>query len=153
MNGDWTATKSRDFNLDNNYGRSAVEILPRSAMGEEAPLVPPPSSNQGEFTKEAAEALVGSGLLVEADQHRAFYDVKSINKLLNSILGMLSAILNSLFEYFINTIEAVVAQAKKSGRSESELQGEARPINFNFLFGMNRSKEGAVLRTYELYDS
>ena len=28
---------------------------------------------------------------------------------------MLAAVLNSLFEYFINTIEAVLAQAKKSG--------------------------------------
>ena len=60
-------------------------------------------------------ALVGSGLLVEAAQDKAFYDVESMNKFLNSIIGMLAAILNSLFEYFTNMIEAVVAQAKKSG--------------------------------------
>ena len=74
-----------------------------------------------------------------------------MNKFLNSILGMLAAILNSLFKYFTNTIEVVVAQAKKSGRSESEFQGEARPIIFNFLLGTNWYKEGAGLRTYELY--
>ena len=59
--------------------------------------------------KDVAEALV------EATQDRAFNDVKSMNKFLNSILGMPAAILNALFEYFTNTIEAVVAQAKKSG--------------------------------------
>ena len=61
---DRRASKSRDFNIDNNYGWSAMEISPRTAIGEEAPLVPPPSSNKVDFMKDAAETLVGTGILV-----------------------------------------------------------------------------------------
>ena len=81
--GDRWATESRDFNFNKNYGRSAMEISPKTAMGEEAPLWPPLSTYQRDFMKDAAKDLVGTGLLVEAAQDRAFYDVKSMNKLLN----------------------------------------------------------------------
>lgn len=43
--GDRRATESRDlsrFNIDNKYGRAALEATMKTIMGYEQPLVPPP---------------------------------------------------------------------------------------------------------------
>lgn len=43
--GDRRATETRDlsrFNIDNKYGRAALEATMKTIMGYEAPMVPPP---------------------------------------------------------------------------------------------------------------
>ena len=52
--GDRRAGESRDlsrFNIDNKYGRTALEAVFKAIMGYEAPLVKPPSDYNGEFFK------------------------------------------------------------------------------------------------------
>ena len=52
--GDRRATESRDlsrFNIDNKYGRLALDSTFKSIMGYEAPIVPPPSDYEGDFFK------------------------------------------------------------------------------------------------------
>ena len=48
------AGESRDlsrFNIDNKYGRSALEAVFKAIMGYETPVVKPPADYQGEFFK------------------------------------------------------------------------------------------------------
>ncbi len=52
--GDRRATGERDlsrFNIDNKYGRAALEATFRAIMGYEAPVVKPPSDYPGDFFK------------------------------------------------------------------------------------------------------
>lgn len=52
--GDRRATESRDlsrFNIDNKYGRTALESVMKAIMGKEAPIVPPPQDYKGDFFK------------------------------------------------------------------------------------------------------
>ena len=52
--GDRRAGESRDlsrFNIDNKYGRAALEAVFKAIMGYEAPFVKPPSDYKGDFFK------------------------------------------------------------------------------------------------------
>lgn len=52
--GDRRATETRDlsqFNIDNKYGRTALEAVMKTIMGYEAPMVQPPSDYSGNFFK------------------------------------------------------------------------------------------------------
>lgn len=47
-----------------------------------------------------------------------------MNKFLNRILGLEVDLQNSLFRYFNDTMDAVIKQAKRSGRYDSGIIGE-----------------------------
>ena len=52
--GDRRAGESRDlsrFNIDNKYGRAALEAVFKAIMGYEAPVVKPPADYRGDFFK------------------------------------------------------------------------------------------------------
>ena len=52
--GDRRAGESRDlsrFNIDNKYGRAALEAVFKAIMGYEAPVVKPPTDYHGDFFK------------------------------------------------------------------------------------------------------
>lgn len=52
--GDRRATETRDlsrFNIDNKYGRAALEATMKTIMGYETPLVAPPQDYKGDFFK------------------------------------------------------------------------------------------------------
>ncbi|EDS41324.1 conserved hypothetical protein [Culex quinquefasciatus] len=121
--GDRRATETRDlsqFNIDNKYGRSALESVMKTIMGYEQPLVPPPSDYKGDFFKDIAGALVGVGLIVNSEQMPGVLsldkDYNNISKFLNRILGMPVELQNRLFKYFTDTLVAIIDQAKKRGR-------------------------------------
>ncbi|XP_021708010.1 protein strawberry notch isoform X3 [Aedes aegypti] len=121
--GDRRATETRDlsqFNIDNKYGRSALESVMKTIMGYEQPLVPPPSDYKGDFFKDIAGALVGVGLIVNSEQMPGVLsldkDYNNISKFLNRILGMPVELQNRLFKYFTDTLAAIIEQAKKRGR-------------------------------------
>ncbi|XP_053677627.1 protein strawberry notch [Anopheles nili] len=121
--GDRRATETRDlsqFNIDNKYGRTALEAVMKTIMGYEAPIVPPPSDYRGDFFKDVAGALVGVGLIVNTEQMPGVLsldkDYNNISKFLNRILGMPVELQNRLFKYFTDTLEATIAQEKKRGR-------------------------------------
>ena len=121
--GDRRATETRDlsqFNIDNKYGRAALEATMKTIMGYEAPLVEPPQDYNGDFFKDVADALVGVGLICNSENMPGVLtldkDYNNMSKFLNRILGMPVDLQNRLFKYFTDTLNAIVTQAKKTGR-------------------------------------
>lgn len=115
--GDRRATEARDlskFNIDNNYGRSAVEITLRSFISGAEKLVDPPSSYNGDFMKDALKGLQRVGLINQSEP-MLDSDKKSLGKFLNRILGLHVKLQNAIFEYFTDTMDAVIEKAKKEG--------------------------------------
>ncbi|XP_049824362.1 protein strawberry notch isoform X2 [Aethina tumida] len=121
--GDRRATETRDlsqFNIDNKYGRSALEATMKAIMGYEAPIVSPPKDYRGDFFKDVAAALVGVGLIVNSESMPGVLsldkDYNNMSKFLNRILGMPVELQNRLFRYFTDTLAAIITSAKRSGR-------------------------------------
>uniref|UniRef100_A0A674AB52 Protein strawberry notch homolog 1 n=1 Tax=Salmo trutta TaxID=8032 RepID=A0A674AB52_SALTR len=120
--GDRRATETRDlsrFNFDNKYGRNALEIVMKSIVNLDSPLVNPPSDFEGDFYKEIRHGLIGVGLINVEDQSGILSldkDYNNIGKFLNRILGMAVQEQNALFQYFSDTLAAVIQNAKKNGR-------------------------------------
>ncbi|XP_051973528.1 protein strawberry notch homolog 1-like isoform X2 [Xyrauchen texanus] len=120
--GDRRATETRDlsrFNFDNKYGRNALEIVMKSIVNLDSPLVSPPADFDGDFFKEIRNGLIGVGLINVEDRSGVLSldkDYNNIGKFLNRILGMEVQQQNALFQYFSDTLNAVIQNAKKSGR-------------------------------------
>uniref|UniRef100_A0A8C3A5E5 Strawberry notch homolog 1 (Drosophila) n=1 Tax=Cyclopterus lumpus TaxID=8103 RepID=A0A8C3A5E5_CYCLU len=120
--GDRRATETRDlsrFNFDNKYGRSALEIVMKSIVKLDSPLVSPPAHFKGDFFKEIQRGLIGVGLVTMEDRSGTMSldkDYNNMGKFLNRILGMEVQQQNALFQYFSDTLAAVIQEAKKSGR-------------------------------------
>ncbi|MBN3311471.1 SBNO1 protein, partial [Atractosteus spatula] len=120
--GDRRATESRDlsrFNFDNKYGRNALEIVMKSIVNLDSPLVSPPANFEGDFFKEIRHGLIGVGLINVEDRSGILTldkDYNNIGKFLNRILGMEVQQQNALFQYFSDTLNAVIQNAKKNGR-------------------------------------
>ncbi|XP_073333867.1 protein strawberry notch homolog 1 isoform X1 [Pagrus major] len=120
--GDRRATETRDlsrFNFDNKYGRNALEIVMKSIVKLDSPLVSPPSEFKGDFFKEIQKGLIGVGLINVEDRSGTLSldkDYNNIGKFLNRILGMEVHQQNALFQYFADTLGAVIQEAKKNGR-------------------------------------
>ncbi|XP_070844783.1 protein strawberry notch homolog 1 isoform X4 [Chaetodon trifascialis] len=120
--GDRRATETRDlsrFNFDNKYGRNALEIVMKSIVKLDTPLVSPPSDFKGDFFKDIQGGLIGVGLINVEDRSGTLSldkDYNNIGKFLNRILGMAVQQQNALFQYFSDTLGAVIQEAKKNGR-------------------------------------
>ncbi|XP_061118634.1 protein strawberry notch homolog 1 isoform X1 [Conger conger] len=120
--GDRRATETRDlsrFNFDNKYGRNALEIVMKSIVSLDSPLVSPPSNFEGDFFKEIRHGLIGVGLINVEDRSGILTldkDYNNMGKFLNRILGMEVQQQNALFQYFSDTLTAVIQNAKKNGR-------------------------------------
>ncbi|KAM8962284.1 protein strawberry notch homolog 1 isoform 2-T2 [Pelodytes ibericus] len=120
--GDRRATESRDlsrFNFDNKYGRNALEIVMKSIVSLDSPLVSPPPDYPGDFFKDVRQGLIGVGLINVEDRSGILTldkDYNNIGKFLNRILGMEVHQQNALFQYFADTLNAVIQNAKKNGR-------------------------------------
>lgn len=69
---------------------------------------------------DVAVALVGVGIICNSETNPGVVtldkDYLNISKFLNRILGMPVDLQNRLFQYFTDTLAAIVLQAKKSGR-------------------------------------
>ena len=50
-------------------------------------------------------------------------DYANISKFLNRLLGLEVSLQNALFQYFTNTLEAVIQQAKRNGRYDEGILG------------------------------
>ncbi|OQR69151.1 Protein strawberry notch-like [Tropilaelaps mercedesae] len=121
--GDRRAGESRDlsmFNIDNNFGRIALEHTMKAIMGHEKPMVKPPEEYDGDFFADCKEGLLGVGLVVKDDGPSSIAvldkDYNNISKFLNRLLGLKVDLQNSLFKYFMDTMEAVVSSAKREGK-------------------------------------
>ncbi|NWZ43650.1 SBNO1 protein, partial [Brachypodius atriceps] len=120
--GDRRATETRDlsrFNFDNKYGRNALEIIMKSIVNLDSPMVSPPPDFPGDFFKDVRQGLIGVGLINVEDRSGILTldkDYNNIGKFLNRILGMEVHQQNALFQYFSDTLNAVIQNAKKNGR-------------------------------------
>ncbi|XP_059850532.1 protein strawberry notch homolog 1 [Hypanus sabinus] len=120
--GDRRATETRDlsrFNFDNKYGRNALEIVMKSIVNLDSPLVPSPKEYTGDFFKDVRQGLIGVGLINMEDRSGLLSldkDYNNIGKFLNRILGMEVHQQNALFQYFSDTLNAVIQNAKRNGR-------------------------------------
>lgn len=126
-------TESRDlsqFNILTKYGREALDIVLKTIVGEaDNRFAEPPEYIKGQdFLKDAKRALVGCGL---ASSGRSFYgqttlekDACNTTKFLNRLLGMKVEIQNALFQYFMDTMDSVIARAKRLGNFDSGITGE-----------------------------
>ncbi|XP_050724416.1 protein strawberry notch-like isoform X2 [Eriocheir sinensis] len=118
--GDRRATESRDlssFNIDTKYGRMALESTMKTMMGYEHPIVPPPDDYKGDFFSDIQNALVGVGIILKEDSiYQLDKDYNNMSKFLNRILGMPVELQNRLFKYFTDTLNAIVSQAKRTGK-------------------------------------
>lgn len=68
---------------------------------------------------------------------RAAADYNNMGKFLNRILGMEVQQQNALFQYFSDTLAAVIQEAKKNGRFDMGILGKAELILFQppfFIF-------------------
>lgn len=124
--GDRRATESRDlsqFNIDNLYGRRALEAVMRAVMQYETPILTPPKNYKGNFFKDIAAALVGVGLIVNSEQTPGILtldkDYNNMSKFLNRILGIPVDLQNQFFQYFTDVLETIIQKAKKSGNFDS----------------------------------
>ncbi|XP_064461172.1 protein strawberry notch homolog 1-like isoform X2 [Ornithodoros turicata] len=121
--GDRRAGESRDlsrFNIDNKYGRAALETMMRALMKiEDPPFVPPPERWRGDFFADCRKALVGVGLVNEDEFTKIQTldkDYNNMSKFLNRILGIDVELQNAMFKYFTDTLDAIISEAKKTGR-------------------------------------
>ncbi|WKY00151.1 hypothetical protein Q1695_014762 [Nippostrongylus brasiliensis] len=121
--GDRRATETRDlsqFNLDNRYGRDALEVLLKSVTGVlNPPLIPPPSNYKpGDFFQDMRLYMEGVGLLskqANSDNYLIEREAATISKFLNRILGIPVHAQNALFHYFTEIVAELIAQAKLDG--------------------------------------
>ncbi|NXQ97497.1 SBNO1 protein, partial [Sagittarius serpentarius] len=121
--GDRRATETRDlsrFNFDNKYGRNALEIVMKSIVNLDSPMVWQSSYDLTSFCfLDVRQGLIGVGLINVEDRSGILTldkDYNNIGKFLNRILGMEVHQQNALFQYFSDTLNAVIQNAKKNGR-------------------------------------
>merc|ERR1712223_858569 len=121
--GDRRAGEARDlsrFNIDNKYGRLALEATFKAIMGYETPIVKPPADYKGDFFKDIADGLVGVGLITNSEDMPGTLTLdkghNDMSKFLNRILGMHVEKQNTLFKYFADTLNAIITQAKRTGK-------------------------------------
>lgn len=79
------------------------------------------------YITDVAAALVGVGLIVNNDTNPGSLvldkDHNNMSKFLNRILGMPVELQNRLFKYFTDTLQAIISQAKKTGRFDLGILG------------------------------
>jgi hypothetical protein len=125
--GDRRATESRDlsrFNIDNKYGRSALENVIKSICNLEKPMAKLPKKYSGNFMMDARQALHGVGMIVCTNKNNnggvvTCYpdkDYNSINKFLNRLLGCPVELQNAIFTFFSDCLAAVILEAKRTGK-------------------------------------
>ncbi|XP_054166800.1 protein strawberry notch homolog 1-like [Oppia nitens] len=122
--GDRRATDSRDlsqYNIDNRYGRIALEIVMKSIAQIEDPIVSPPNDYKGDFFEDCRQGLAGVGIIQLSSSGAITLDkdYSHMTKFLNRLLGLRVEIQNALFKYFSDTMDAVIRQAKRTGRYDS----------------------------------
>ncbi|CAG0919140.1 unnamed protein product [Notodromas monacha] len=134
--GDRRATESRDlsqFNIDNKYGRQALETVMRTVMGQQLGLVKEPYLG---FLKDVQAGLIGVGMITsEYGVPVMEKDCTNMSKFLNRILGLPVKLQNDLFQYFMDTLKAHIDHAKKAGRYDLGILGNySSDLIIYFLF-------------------
>lgn len=124
--GDRRATETRDlsqFNMDNKYGRVALDTLLKTVIGQGGPplIDPPKDYTAGDFFEDMRLYMEGVGLLAKNKngQYTIEKEAATIPKFLNRILGLPVHAQNSLFHYFSEIVAELIAQSKHDGTYDS----------------------------------
>lgn len=131
---DRRATDTRDlsqFNVENKYGKAALRTVYNTINGRtNEDSLPPPADYKGDFFDDLSNALAGVGLLEEEIDGLAKTrtmkdkDKTDIAKFLNRILGLKVKLQNQLFKYFMDSMDKVISDAKKSGKYDMGILGK-----------------------------
>ncbi|KAK2722406.1 hypothetical protein QYM36_002818 [Artemia franciscana] len=118
--GDRRAGEARDlsqFNIDDKYGRSALELVMRAFIGQEEAVVKIPDY-KGNFMEDARAALASVGMLRDSETkgYELDKDHNKIVKFLNRLLGVKVHLQNAIFKFYMDTLVHVINQAKRTGR-------------------------------------
>lgn len=137
---DRRATDTRDlsqFNVDNRYGRNALRSVYNSIIrrGPVIDGIPPPKDYNGDFFGDVSDAMTGVGLLETIEgmnnaRRMKDKDKSDIAKFLNRILGLPVKLQNHLFNYFTDTMEAGIEDAKRAGNYDMGIMGEIFSLFF-----------------------
>lgn len=131
------------FNIDTKYGRLALELTLKSMIGAERPIVPIDTAKylcsdyddseerrneRRDFFHEVRPELATVDLLASESIHGApsaryslAKDSSSLNKFLNRLLGLKVMYQNGVFNYFMDTLAAILIQARIEGKLEMGL--------------------------------
>ncbi|CAF0804799.1 unnamed protein product, partial [Didymodactylos carnosus] len=161
--GDRRATETRDlsrFNIDNKYGKQALENVIRSICGIEKPLAPFPvnDTKNFDFVEEAKKALANVGLITQINELHSIYlpekDYNIISRFLNRILGIRVDMQNYIFHFFSDVLNALVTEARRNGTWDLDLGAgeETVSIDKTDVFVME-SKQGESCVQVELFES
>ena len=157
--GDRRAAETRDlsrFNIDNKYGKQAVENVIRSICNVERAWAPFPrlinNDMRLDFVSEARKALVHVGLISRVPNGqqiiyipekgtsapsllysthlsiRLFEDFNNMSRFLNRILGIHVHMQNLLFRFFSDVLNAVIVDARRSGSWDLGILGRRESI-------------------------
>ena len=146
--GDRRATETRDlsrFNIDNKYGKQALENVIRSICNLERPWAPFPKTIN-DFVSEGRKALINVGLIsrVVSGSQTLYVAEKGIcksnekqeliclsldhnhmSRFLNRILGIRVTMQNLLFRFFSDVLNAVIVNARRSGSWDLGILGKS----------------------------
>ncbi|XP_071944969.1 protein strawberry notch homolog 1-like [Antedon mediterranea] len=119
--GDRRATNSTDltsFNINNKYGRQALDNVLKQIVGQEEGLVPFPNE---QFLESVKEGLAGVGMIsTMASYRRPTYTIEKgcneVSVFLNRILGLEVKLQNQLFKHFMDTLDEILNNVKKDGK-------------------------------------
>ncbi|KAK4336681.1 hypothetical protein RND71_044107 [Anisodus tanguticus] len=120
--GDRRATETRDlskFNIDTKYARSALEIVMKTITDQESNSVKPPQDYDGDFFQDCKNSMIGVSLVsydLASNTYNLEKDYQQLSKFLNRLLGMKVKVQNALFQYFTETMDAIIKQARRLGR-------------------------------------
>ncbi|XP_055332799.1 protein strawberry notch homolog 1-like [Paramacrobiotus metropolitanus] len=119
--GDRRVTETRDlsqFNITNKFGRSALMDTMKTFTREKYNVVKFPENFEGNFVEVMQKALRDVGLLEYHPKNGTHKVVNSfkIDKFMNRILGLEIWLQSALFQYFVDTLDAVVHKAKEEGK-------------------------------------
>ncbi|CAF4136663.1 unnamed protein product [Rotaria sp. Silwood2] len=125
--GDRRAAETRDlsrFNIDNKYGKQALENVIRSICNLERAWASFPKIINNEmkfdFVSEARKALIDVGLVSRVNNtQQSIYipekDHNNMSRFLNRILGIRVQMQNLLFRFFSDVLNAVIVDARRNG--------------------------------------
>ncbi|XP_069901464.1 protein strawberry notch homolog 2 isoform X3 [Globicephala melas] len=122
--GDRRATESRDlskYNFENKYGARALSCVLTTILSQTESKVPLPQGYPGgdaAFFRDMKQGLLSVGI-GGRESRSGCLDVEkdcSISKFLNRILGLEVHKQNTLFQYFSDTFDHLIAADKKEGK-------------------------------------
>lgn len=117
---DRRATETRNlsqFNVDNRYGREALQTVLENIMGQYA------TQYRAEHIEKTALFNDFRNALVAVDVGEPISSV-DMPRFLNRILGLRVDLQNQLFDYFTETLDEAIYKAKKAGQYDLGIMGK-----------------------------